>query len=102
MCAISTIVRVRDPEGEHGIGRDRGGVIARLEVGRRAGRGGGVEVRAHRAELDDDRERLHSLLKSDLREYTVSTASPMPSFKGKLSDEEIADVIAYLLSLKGQ
>ena len=42
------------------------------------------------------------MLKSDLREYTVSTTSPMPSFKGKLSDDEIADVLAYLLSLKGQ
>jgi len=53
-------------------------------------------------QMIDDRERLHSLLKTDLREYTVSTASPMPSYKGKLSDEEIADVLAYLLSLKGQ
>ena len=53
-------------------------------------------------QIIDDRERLHSLLKTDLREYTVSTASPMPSYKGKLSDEEIADVLAYLLSLKGQ
>ena len=53
-------------------------------------------------QIIDDRERLHSLVKTDLREYTVSTASPMPSYKGKLSDEEIADVLAYLLSLKGQ
>jgi putative heme-binding domain-containing protein len=50
----------------------------------------------------DDRERLHSLAKSDLREFTISTTSPMPSYKGKLSDEEIADLLAYLLSLKGQ
>src|SRR6185503_856501 len=35
-------------------------------------------------QIIDDRERLHSLLKTDLREYTVSTASPMPSYKGKL------------------
>ena len=53
-------------------------------------------------QLIDDRERLHSLLKSDIREYNVSMTSPMPSFKGKLSDDEIADVLAYLLSLKGQ
>ena len=50
----------------------------------------------------DDRERLHSLAKSELREFTISTTSPMPSYKGKLSDEEIADVLAYLLTLKGQ
>jgi len=26
----------------------------------------------------------------------------MPSYKGKLSDEELGDVLAYLLSLKGR
>ena len=50
----------------------------------------------------DDRERLHSLLKSELREFTIATTSPMPPYKGRLSDEEMADVLAYLLSLKGQ
>jgi putative heme-binding domain-containing protein len=50
----------------------------------------------------DDRERLHSLIKTDLREYTISTTSPMPSYQDKLSSEEVADVLAYLLSLKGQ
>jgi len=53
-------------------------------------------------QLIDDRERLMSLNKSELREYTISTVSPMPSFKGTLTDEEIADVVAYLLSLKGR
>jgi putative heme-binding domain-containing protein len=53
-------------------------------------------------QIIDDRERFHSLMKADLREYTISTTSPMPSYKGTLSDEEIADVLAYLLSLKGQ
>jgi putative heme-binding domain-containing protein len=53
-------------------------------------------------QIIDDRERLHSLLKADLREYAISTTSPMPSYKGTLSEEEIADVLAYLLSLKGQ
>ena len=53
-------------------------------------------------QLVDDRERLHSLLKSDLREYTISTTSTMPSYKDTLSVEEQADVLAYLLSLKGQ
>jgi putative heme-binding domain-containing protein len=53
-------------------------------------------------QLIDDRERLHSLTKADLREYTISTTSPMPSYQGTLTSEEIADVVAYLLSLKGQ
>ena len=53
-------------------------------------------------QIIDDHERLHSLVKADLREFTISMTSPMPSSKGALSDEEIADVLAYLLSLKGQ
>jgi putative heme-binding domain-containing protein len=53
-------------------------------------------------QLIDDRERLHSLLKSDLREFTISTTSTMPSYKDTLNAEEQADVLAYLLSLKGQ
>lgn len=53
-------------------------------------------------QIIDDRERLHSLLKTDLREYAIATTSPMPSSKGTLSEEEISDLVAYLLSLKGQ
>ena len=53
-------------------------------------------------QIIDDRERLRSLSKADLREYTISTSSPMPSYKATLSDDERADVVAYLLSLKGQ
>ena len=53
-------------------------------------------------QIIDDHERLHSLVKADLREFTISKMSPMPSYKGKLSDDEIGDVLAYLLSLKGR
>ena len=56
----------------------------------------------YRVQIIDDRERLLSLVKADLREYTIEKTSPMPSYKGTLSDEEIADVLAYLLALKGQ
>ena len=53
-------------------------------------------------QIIDDRERFHSLVKADLRELTLSKTSPMPSYKGTLSDGEMADVLAYLLSLKGR
>jgi putative heme-binding domain-containing protein len=53
-------------------------------------------------QIIDDSERLHSLLKSDLRELTIATTSPMPSYKNTLTDAELADLVAYLLSLKGQ
>lgn len=53
-------------------------------------------------QLLDDRETLVSLTKADLREYTILTASPMPSFASLLTQDELADVVAYLLSLKGR
>src|SRR5262245_24828925 len=50
----------------------------------------------------DDKERLHSVLKADLKEFTIAKTSPMPSYKATLSSGELADVLGYLLSLKGQ
>jgi mono/diheme cytochrome c family protein len=50
----------------------------------------------------DDRERLHSVRKDDLREFTIVKASPMPSYKDTLTSEELSDLLGYLLSLKGQ
>jgi putative heme-binding domain-containing protein len=61
-----------------------------------------VNEDTYSVQVIDDHERLHSLQKSDLRELTISTTSPMPSYKSTLSQVEIADVLAYLLSLKGQ
>jgi putative heme-binding domain-containing protein len=49
----------------------------------------------------DDKERLHSILKADLKEFTISKTSPMPSYKDTLDSTEIADLLGYLLSLKG-
>jgi len=49
----------------------------------------------------DDHERLASFVKSDLREMTVQSTSPMPSY-GSLGDGATADLVAYLLSLKGR
>ncbi|MGH9309776.1 MAG: c-type cytochrome, partial [Vicinamibacterales bacterium] len=51
-------------------------------------------------QIADEEGRLVSVLKSDLREFRVLTTSPMPSYKDVLTQEEIADVFAYLLSLK--
>ena len=55
----------------------------------------------HSVEMIDDHERLVSLAKSDLREYTLIKTSPMPSYQGKLNAQEIADLVTYLSSLKG-
>jgi putative heme-binding domain-containing protein len=53
-------------------------------------------------QVSDEEGRLVSLNKSDLREFTVSTRSNMPSYKDELTSDELADVVTYLLSLKGQ
>ena len=53
-------------------------------------------------QLIDDKEKLHSIAKSDMKAYVVETKSPMPPYAGKLTDDEMADVIAYLLTLRGR
>jgi putative heme-binding domain-containing protein len=52
-------------------------------------------------QLVDDQEKLHSLAKADLRELVVDTRSAMPSYADRLTPDQLADVIAYLVSLKG-
>ncbi len=52
-------------------------------------------------QLIDEQERLRSFDKADLRAYTVLTVSPMPSYEDQLSPQELADLLAYLVSLKG-
>ncbi len=55
----------------------------------------------HNVMLIDDNEHLVALAKSDLREYTLLKTSPMPSYQGKLGIQEVADLVSYLLTLKG-
>ena len=50
----------------------------------------------------DDKERLLSLAKSDVRTLEVQTKSPMPSYAASLTTEELSDLIAHLLTLKDQ
>jgi hypothetical protein len=52
-------------------------------------------------QLIDTEERLVSLAKADLKEYAVLKTSPMSSYRDKLSAQELADVVAYLLTLNG-
>jgi putative heme-binding domain-containing protein len=53
-------------------------------------------------QLTDEDGRLYSLVKSDLREFTISTKSTMPSYEKELTPQELGDVVTYLLSLKGR
>ncbi|MEQ1728832.1 MAG: hypothetical protein ABL982_10655, partial [Vicinamibacterales bacterium] len=64
-------------------------------------RGRRLNEDTYTVQLIDDQERLVSLTKSDLREYEIGKTSPMPSATKVLSADEVADVLAYLLTLKG-
>ena len=49
----------------------------------------------------DEEARLRSFDKADLRELRVLTTSPMPAYGDRLDADELADLLAYLVSLKG-
>src|SRR5215467_13320450 len=51
-------------------------------------------------QIFDSSEKLVNVSKTNLRE--MSMVSPMPSYRDKLTAQELADVIGYLVSLKGQ
>ena len=52
-------------------------------------------------QLLDSNERLVSLSRSDLRDVSFVKSSPMPSYRDKLTPDELNDVVAYLVTLKG-
>ena len=49
----------------------------------------------------DPKEQLRTFQRSQLREQGFVAQSTMPSYRRTLSGQELADVIAYLLTLKG-
>jgi putative heme-binding domain-containing protein len=49
----------------------------------------------------DDAGRLRSFDKTELQRFDLAAESPMPAFGDRLSPEELADLLAYLVSLKG-
>ncbi len=52
-------------------------------------------------QLIDSKEKLVSLLKGDLRQSEFLKNSPKPSYRDKLSGDELSDLVGYLASLKG-
>lgn len=65
-------------------------------------RGRRLNEDTYTVQLIDDQERLVSLIKADLKDYEVERTSPMPPASRSLSPEEVADLVAYLLTLKGE
>ena len=52
-------------------------------------------------QIIDQQERLVSIEKSAIKSMDVETKSTMPSYAGTLTEDEVSDVIAYLLTLRG-
>jgi putative heme-binding domain-containing protein len=68
----------------------------------------GVTVTGHLLNQDaftiqllTDQEELKSYPKSSLREYTILDKGLMPSYAGKLTPQQVDDIVSYLASLKG-
>jgi putative heme-binding domain-containing protein len=53
-------------------------------------------------QLRDFSDRMHSFWKQDLTDVKVERRTPMPSYQSKVSGSEIEDLIAYLISLRGE
>jgi len=53
-------------------------------------------------QLIDAKEQLRSFQTSEMRGYTILTKGLMPSFESKLSSQQVADIVAYLSSLKAE
>jgi putative heme-binding domain-containing protein len=52
-------------------------------------------------QLMDANSQIQSFDKSSLRSHEFVKKSPMPSYRDKLTAQELADLVAYLMTLKG-
>jgi len=64
-------------------------------------RGRRLNEDTYTVQIIDQDEHLVSLNKSELKVYELGKTSPMPSLAATFTADEIADMVAYLLSLKG-
>lgn len=56
---------------------------------------------SHTVQLMDTNGRLQSLRKDSLRSLTREATTSMPPFRDRFTAAELADVVAYLTSLRG-
>ena len=64
-------------------------------------RGRRLNEDTYTVQIVDEKENLVSIDKASLRDLVVGKSASMPSYADKLTADELADVIAYLVSLKG-
>ena len=75
--------------------------IAVVERDGEAVRGRQMNIDNFSVQLMDLREEIHSYLRDEVRSVEREPESLMPSYEGMLSGSEIDDVLAYLVSLRG-
>lgn len=63
-------------------------------------RGRRLNEDTYTVQIIDEQERLLSIAKRDVRTLDVEAKSPMPAFADRLTADEIADTVAYLLTLR--
>jgi putative heme-binding domain-containing protein len=51
-------------------------------------------------QLIDEAERLRSIAKRDIASMRIDMNSPMPAYADRLTDTEVSDLVAYLLTLR--
>ncbi len=105
---LTDIGAIRSPDTLQQSLLDPNAMVLPMNRSIRAVTRGGKTIRGRRlnedtysVQLIDEQERLVSLEKAGLREYTVVKTSAMPSYKDELTSQELSDVVAYLHSLKG-
>jgi len=52
---------------------------------------------SHSIQFRDDKGALRSVFKTDIADAEIVRSSPMPSFRGKLTDAELGDLLAFLI-----
>ena len=52
-------------------------------------------------QLINQKEELKTYLRATLRDYAIVDKGLMPSSQGKLTDQQVSDIVSYLSSLKG-
>jgi len=64
-------------------------------------RGRLMNADTHAVQIIDARGQLRNLQRDTLRSFTQERTTPMPSYRDRLTGQELTDLVAYLVSLRG-
>lgn len=90
---------IKDPDAQ--VESEYWSIVATTSAGRTV-RGTRLNEDTYSLQIREEDGRLVSLLKRNMKDIQLIRRSPMPSFADKLSDAQIDNVIAWLISLRRQ